>query len=150
MSLISDIRYNISRTCEYDPAVHSKLEVLLLYPHIKALIMHHLSHWYWKHHLYFLARCNSNLARKWTGIEIHPGATIGKGLVIDHGMGVVIGETAVMIVLSITALLWAEPGSSMQNVIRPSATISLSVRAQSFWAILRLVTIQRSGRMPWY
>lgn len=96
MSLIKDIRYNISRTCEYDPAVHSRLEVLLLYPHIKALIMHHLSHWYWKHHLYFLARCNSNLARRWTGIEIHPGATIGKGLVIDHGMGVVIGETAVI------------------------------------------------------
>lgn len=94
MRLIKDIRYNINRTCEYDPAVHSKAEILFLYPHIKALIMHHISQWYWKHHLYFLARLNSNLARSWTGIEIHPGATIGKGLVIDHGMGVVIGETA--------------------------------------------------------
>ncbi len=56
--------------------------------------MHHISNFYWRHHLYFLARLNSNLARRWTGIEIHPGAKIGKGLVIDHGMGVVIGETA--------------------------------------------------------
>ncbi len=94
MRLIKDIRYNIQRTCEYDPAVHSKWEVLFLYPHIKALIMHHISNFYWRHHLYFLARLNSNLARRWTGIEIHPGAKIGKGLVIDHGMGVVIGETA--------------------------------------------------------
>ena len=94
MRLIKDIRYNIQRTCEYDPAVHSKWEVLFLYPHIKALIMHHISNFYWRHHLYFLARLNSNLARRWTGTEIHPGAKIGKGLVIDHGMGVVIGETA--------------------------------------------------------
>ena len=94
MRLIKDIRYNIQRTCEYDPAVHSKWEVLFLYPHIKALIMHHISNFYWRHHLYFLARLNSNLARRWTGIEIHPGAKIGKGLVIDHGMGVVIGESA--------------------------------------------------------
>lgn len=96
MGLIKDIRYNINRTIEYDPAVHSKAEVLFLYPHIKALIMHRLSAWYWRHRLYFLARLNSNLARGWTGIEIHPGATIGKGLVIDHGMGVVIGETAIV------------------------------------------------------
>lgn len=96
MGLFKDIRYNINRTVEYDPAVHSKIEVLLLYPHIKALVMHRLSHWYWNHKLYFLARLNSNLARSWTGIEIHPGAHIGKGLVIDHGMGVVIGETAIV------------------------------------------------------
>lgn len=96
MGLFQDIRYNINRTVEYDPAVHSKAEVLFLYPHIKALIMHRLSNWYWRHHWYFLARLNSNLARRWTGIEIHPGATIGKGLVIDHGMGVVIGETAIV------------------------------------------------------
>lgn len=96
MGLFKDIQYNINRTVEYDPAVTSKFEVLLLYPHIKALIMHRLSHWYWKHNRRFLARLNSNLARSWTGIEIHPGAVIGKGLVIDHGMGVVIGETAII------------------------------------------------------
>ncbi len=94
MSLIKDIRYNIQRTCEYDPCVHSQWEVLFLYPHIKALILHRISHWYWCHHWFFLARLNATLARNMTGIEIHPGAEIGRGLVIDHGMGVVIGETA--------------------------------------------------------
>ena len=68
----------------------------MLYPHIRALAFHRVSHFLYKHHLFFLARLNSNIARHWTGIEIHPGATIGRGLLIDHGMGVVIGETAVI------------------------------------------------------
>ena len=91
---LKDLHYNVTRTLNNDPAAHSKLEVLLLYPHIKALIIHRISHVLYRHHLYFLARLNSNLARNWTGIEIHPGATIGRGLIIDHGIGVVIGETA--------------------------------------------------------
>lgn len=94
MNLIKDIRYNIDRTCEYDPCVHSRMEVLFLYPHIKALILYRIAHWYWLHRHFFLARYHSALARRITGIEIHPGAEIGRGLVIDHGMGVVIGETA--------------------------------------------------------
>lgn len=96
MGLIKDISYNITRTMEYDPAAHSRIEVLLLYPHIKALVLHRMSHFYWRHHLYFLARFNSNIGRFWTGIEIHPGAQIARGLIIDHGMGVVIGETAIV------------------------------------------------------
>ena len=91
---LKDLHYNVTRTLNNDPTAHSKLEVLLLYPHIKALIIHRISHVLYRHHLYFLARLNSNLARNWTGIEIHPGATIGRGLIIDHGVGVVIGETA--------------------------------------------------------
>lgn len=77
-----------------DPAARSRLEIFLLYPGVHALIFHRVSHWLWRHHLRFLARLNSQLARHCTGIEIHPGATIGRRLVIDHGMGVVIGETA--------------------------------------------------------
>lgn len=77
-----------------DPAARSKAEILLLYPGVHALIFHRVSHWLWGHGLRFLGRLNSQLARHCTGIEIHPGATIGKGLFIDHGMGVVIGETA--------------------------------------------------------
>lgn len=96
MSLIKDLRYNIDRVFYEDPSAHSRLEVFLLYPHIKALIFHRVSHFLYRHHLYFLARLNSNIARFWTGIEIHPGAVIGRGLVIDHGMGVVIGETAII------------------------------------------------------
>jgi serine O-acetyltransferase len=81
---------------ELDPAAKTKAEVLLLYPHIKALAWHRLAHWMWLKNHHLIARWFSNIGRKWSGIEIHPGATIGKGLVIDHGMGVVIGETAII------------------------------------------------------
>ena len=77
-----------------DPAARSKLEIFLLYPGVHAVILHRVSHWLYCHHLPFLARLNSQLARHITGIEIHPGAKIGRRLVIDHGMGIVIGETA--------------------------------------------------------
>jgi serine O-acetyltransferase len=77
-----------------DPAARSRLEIFLLYPGVHAMIFHRVSHWLWKHHLRFLARLNSQIARHCTGIEIHPGAQIGRRLVIDHGMGIVIGETA--------------------------------------------------------
>ena len=77
-----------------DPAARSRLEIFLLYPGVHALIFHRVSHWLWTHHLRFLARLNSQIARRWTGIEIHPGAVIGRRLVMDHGMGIVIGETA--------------------------------------------------------
>lgn len=94
--VLKDINHNLNRSLQNDPAAHSKLEILLLYPHIRALAFHRVSHFLYQHHLFFLARLNSNIARHWTGIEIHPGATIGRGLLIDHGMGVVIGETAVI------------------------------------------------------
>lgn len=77
-----------------DPAARSRLEIFLLYPGVHALLFHRVSHWLWAHRLRFLARLNSQLARHCTGIEIHPGAHIGRRLIIDHGMGVVIGETA--------------------------------------------------------
>ena len=76
-----------------DPAARSKLEIFLLYPGVHAIIFHRVSHWLYRHRLFFLARFNSQLARHLTGIEIHPGAQIGRRLVIDHGMGIVIGET---------------------------------------------------------
>ncbi len=77
-----------------DPAARSCLEIFLLYPGVHAIIFHRVSHWLWTHQLRFLARLNSQLARHCTGIEIHPGAVIGRRFVIDHGMGIVIGETA--------------------------------------------------------
>ena len=77
-----------------DPAARSKLEIFLLYPGVHALLFHRVSHWLYRHRLFFLARLNSQIARHLTGIEIHPGAKIGHRLVIDHGMGIVIGETA--------------------------------------------------------
>ena len=79
-----------------DPAARSKLEIFLLYPGVHAVLWHRAAHWLYLHHRYFLARWISQHARNRTGIEIHPGATIGRRLVIDHGMGIVIGETAVI------------------------------------------------------
>ena len=77
-----------------DPAARSRLEIFLLYPGVHAVIYHRIAHWFYRHRLFFLARCVSQWSRCWTGIEIHPGAKIGRRLVIDHGMGIVIGETA--------------------------------------------------------
>ena len=77
-----------------DPAARSKLEIFLLYPGVHALLWHRAAHWLYLHRRYFLARWISQRVRNKTGIEIHPGATIGRRLVIDHGMGIVIGETA--------------------------------------------------------
>lgn len=80
----------------YDPAAKSDWEILFLYPGPKAIFFHKIAHGLYKNNLHFLARLICELSRFITGIEIHPGAVIGKRLVIDHGMGVVIGETAVV------------------------------------------------------
>jgi serine O-acetyltransferase len=88
------IREDIKSIFERDPAARSVIEVLLSYPGLHAIWGHRLAHWLWKHNLKLLARLLSQLMRALTGIEIHPGATIGRRFFIDHGMGVVIGETA--------------------------------------------------------
>ncbi len=77
-----------------DPAARNIFEVFILYPGFHILLFHRLAHFLYKHKLLFLARLISQLGRFFTGIEIHPGATIGRRLFIDHGMGIVIGETA--------------------------------------------------------
>lgn len=88
------LRSDLQAVFDRDPAAHSTLEVLLAYPGLHAIWFHRLAHWLWRHDLKLLARWLSHLARLLTGIEIHPGAVIGNGFFIDHGMGVVIGETA--------------------------------------------------------
>ena len=77
-----------------DPAARSRLEIFLLYQGVHAIIYHRIAHFFYTHHLRFLARLVSQWSRHFTGIEIHPGAKIGRRLVMDHGMGIVIGETA--------------------------------------------------------
>lgn len=77
-----------------DPAARSRLEILLLYSGVHATINHRIAHWLYRHRMRFLARFVSQWSRFWTGIEIHPAAQIGRRFVIDHGMGIVIGETA--------------------------------------------------------
>ncbi|MGL4569524.1 MAG: serine O-acetyltransferase EpsC [Clostridium sp.] len=92
--MFTKLKYDLNRILKEDPAARSKLEVFLLYPCVHALIVYRLAHKLYNHKMFFLARLLSQTSRFFTGIEIHPGATIGKGLFIDHGMGVVIGETA--------------------------------------------------------
>ena len=90
--LLNDARSMAQR----DPAAKGTLEVILLYSGFHALLFHRFAHWFYNKKLFFIARLVSQLSRFVTGIEIHPGAVIGSGLFIDHGMGVVIGETAVI------------------------------------------------------
>ncbi len=93
-TMIKRLREDIASIFERDPAARSILEVLCCYPGLHAVWLHRASHWFWKHRLYFAGRLVSHFGRFLTGIEIHPGATIGRRVFIDHGMGVVIGETA--------------------------------------------------------
>lgn len=92
--MFNTIRRDIQSIFDRDPAARSTLEILLCYPGLHAVWGHRVSHWLWTHGFKLLARWVSQLVRGLTGIEIHPGATIGPGFFIDHGMGVVIGETA--------------------------------------------------------
>lgn len=92
--MFKGLLYDARSIAQRDPAAKSVLEVILLYPGFHALVYHRLGHWFYKKRLFFIARFVSQFGRFATGIEIHPGAVIGSGLFIDHGMGVVIGETA--------------------------------------------------------
>lgn len=93
-SYFKELYFDAKNIKEKDPAANNILTVILLYPGFHALLFHRLSHFFYKVKLFFLARLISQLSRYVTGIEIHPGAKIGKRLFIDHGMGIVIGETA--------------------------------------------------------
>ena len=92
--MFSRLREDITCILERDPAARSRLEVLLCYPGLHALIWHRWAQWFWSHRMHVAGRFMSHLGRFFTGIEIHPGATIGRRVFIDHGMGVVIGEMA--------------------------------------------------------
>ena len=92
--MFKDLKETIEAYKARDPAARSSLEIYFLYPGLKAVRSHRKAHWCYEHNLKFLARFISQRSRHRTGIEIHPGAKIGKRLVIDHGMGIVIGETA--------------------------------------------------------
>ncbi len=94
--LFRQLKEDIALIRERDPAARGTLEILLTYPSLRALRSYRRANWFYRHGMFTLARIISQHARNRTGIEIHPGATIGKGLFIDHGMGVVIGETAVI------------------------------------------------------
>lgn len=90
------LREDIQSVFDRDPAARTFWEVLTCYPGVHAMVAHRLAHWLWTHRLRWFGRLLSHLSRFFTGIEVHPGASIGRRLFIDHGMGVVIGETAIV------------------------------------------------------
>ena len=94
MNLFKDLYEDAKNIQKQDPASHNILEVIILYPGFHILLFHRFAHFLYKHKLLFIARIISQIGRFFTGIEIHPGAKIGRRLFIDHGMGIVIGETA--------------------------------------------------------
>jgi serine O-acetyltransferase len=94
MGVISRMKEDVQSVFDRDPAARTPLEVVLLYPGLHAIWAYRVSHWLWQHHCKFLGRLVSELARWITGIEIHPGAKIGRRLFIDHGMGIVMGGTS--------------------------------------------------------
>jgi serine O-acetyltransferase len=94
--LLSLIREDVANVMEHDPAAKSRLEVFLCYSGLHAVWFYRMNHWLWNHRLFLVGRMLSQAARFLTGVEIHPGAKIGRRLFIDHGLGVVIGETAIV------------------------------------------------------
>jgi serine O-acetyltransferase len=96
MRMLMYIREDLDAVMLRDPAARNRLEIFLLYPGLHALWWHRVEHWFWHKNLKLLSRILATNTRRRTGIEIHPGATIGRRVVIDHGMGIVIGETAIV------------------------------------------------------
>ena len=94
MNLIKSLYEDAKNIAKKDPACRSVFEAIILYPGFHAILFHRIAHFFYKKELFFIARLVSQIARHITGIEIHPGAKIGRRLFIDHGMGIVIGETA--------------------------------------------------------
>ena len=129
-------RETIDIVKENDPAARTTLEVLLTYPGVKALAAHRLSHFLWKHGFKLLARMHSQFWRFWTQIEIHPGAQIDSGVFIDHGSGLVIGETAI-VEKGVNALprsnSWVELVRMLANAIRPCEGSSHLCSCSSHW-----------------
>ena len=92
--MFTHLKDDLKAVFERDPAVRNVLEIVFCYPGFHAMFIYRIAHWFWTKQFFFLGRFVSHIGRFLTGIEIHPGAQIGRGFFIDHGMGVVIGETA--------------------------------------------------------
>ncbi len=138
--MFKSIRREIQAVLARDPAARNALEVVLCYPGFWAILMHRPAHWLYHHHGKLLARVISQLTRHFTGIEIHPGAVVGKGVFIDHGMGVVIGETAV-VGDNVTIYQGATLGGTGKDVGKRHPTIENDVVISSGCKVLGPFTV---------
>lgn len=144
--VLDRLREDIRAIFAKDPAARSTLEILVCYPGLHALWFHRRAHWLWTHNLKFLARFVSHISRFLTGIEIHPGAQLGRRVVIDHGMGVVIGETAevgddVLIYMGVVL-----GGTALENVKR-HPTIENSVILGSGATVLGPIRVGKGAKV---
>ncbi len=146
MALLSTMREDIDSVFQHDPAARTTLEVVLAYPGLHAIWFYRAAHWLWQHDLKLLGRLVSHFARWTTGIEIHPGAKIGRRFFIDHGMGVVVGETTeigddVLIYQGVTL-----GGTSFKKEKR-HPTLEDHVMVSAGAAVIGPVTIGRGSRI---
>ena len=144
--MFKKIREDIAIVFERDPAARSTLEVLTTYPGVHALLIHRLAHAFWQNKFYWLGRMISHIGRWFTGIEIHPGATIGRRVFIDHGMGVVIGETA-MIEDDCTLYHGVTLGGTSWNKGKRHPTLKQGVVIGAGAKILGPITIGRGAKI---
>ena len=147
--MFKTLREDIRTIFNRDPAARSALEILFCYPGLHALWGYRVAHFFWTHKMRFLGRLTSQITRFFTGIEIHPGAKIGKRFFIDHGMGVVIGETAEIgdDVLMYQGVVLAVPVWKNTNATRLSVIGSSSVRPLSSSARFRSAMMRVSARI---
>ena len=144
--MFKSYKEDIKSFMEHDPAARSPIEIALLYPGFKALRSHKKAHWFFKHNMPFIARLISQRTAHKTGIEIHPGATIGKRVVIDHGTGIVIGETTeigddVMIYQGVTL------GGTGKDIGKRHPTIESGVMIGSGAKVLGPITVGRNAKV---
>jgi len=146
MTIFKSIREDIRSIFERDPAARSTLEIVTCYPGVHAMVFHRLAHRLWTWHFYWLARFVSHISRFLTGIEIHPGATIGRRFFIDHGMGVVIGETAI-IEDDVTLYHGVTLGGTSWNKGRRHPTLKAGVVIGAGAKVLGPITIGAGARV---
>ena len=144
--IVALIREDITTVMERDPAAKSKLEVFFCYAGLHAVWFYRINHWLWNHGFFFLGRWLSEVARFLTGIEIHPGAKVGRRLFIDHGMGVVIGETSI-IGNDITLYQGVTLGGTGKEHGKRHPTIEDNVVVGSGAKILGNITVGRNCRI---
>jgi serine O-acetyltransferase len=144
--LLSLIREDVTTVLERDPAARSRVEVFLCYSGLHAVWFYRINHWLWNHRLFLLGRFLSQFARWLTAIEIHPGAKIGRRLFIDHGLGVVIGETSI-VGDDVTLYQGVTLGGTGKELGKRHPTIEDSVVVGSGAKILGNITVGRNCRI---
>jgi serine O-acetyltransferase len=145
-NLVALIREDVATVLERDPAAKSRLEVYLCYAGLHAVWFYRINHWLWNHRILLLARWLSQVARFFTGIEIHPGAEIGRRLFIDHGVGVVIGETAI-VGADVTLYQGVTLGGTGKELGKRHPTIEDNVVIGGGAKVLGNITIGRNCRI---